>query len=442
MPLDEFIGYRNGVLHVEDVNLADLFSFPDGWRTPFYVYSAGAMTQAYERLARATAGLNATICYAMKANPSLAIVNHFARLGAGADIVSEGEYRQARKANVPADKIVFAGVGKTGEEMAFTHAYGLGHFSVESEPELDLLSWVCSEAGQAPPQVLLRVNPDVIPETHGKISTGQGETKFGIPLDRVKQVYAEAQKNIRLNVRGLHIHIGSQLTNLAPLQAAFRKIAALVGEMRSEGLRVEVLDLGGGLGVTYHQEKTIDPQDYGQAMQEIIGPLGCQIILEPGRFLVANAGILVSRALYVKKAQQESFLVVDAAMNDLIRPTLYDAWHDIVPVKEPAPNLDHAPMNVVGPVCETGDYLAMGRPLPPIFGARYGEPGDLIAILSAGAYTAAMGSNYNARLLPAEAIVRGSEIDIIRHRQSYDDLYARDVLPAWVNAAPGRAASG
>lgn len=425
MPLTDFIQYRHGVLHVEGVALNQAREAFDDATTPVYYYSAGAMTDAYDRLARALEGLDATILYAMKANPSLAIVNHFAGLGAGADIVSEGEYRQARKAGVDPKKIIFAGVGKRGFEIAFTHMYGLGFFSAESEPELAVIAEACSEGAMQPPDVLLRVNPDVVPKTHKKISTGQGETKFGIPIERIKAVYAAAQADPRLRVRGLHIHIGSQLTDIAPLRAAFEKIAGLVREMRAEGLTVDTLDLGGGLGVRYHQEETIDPADYANLLRTIIAPLGVKIFLEPGRFLIANAGLLLTRVVYVKQAMTKQFLIVDAAMNDLIRPTLYDAWHDILPVRQAQAGGPRAVYDVVGPVCETGDYFAHDRELPAL------AQGDLVAILSAGAYANAMASNYNARPMPGEYLVRGEACDVIRFRQSYNDVYGRDRLPAW-----------
>jgi diaminopimelate decarboxylase len=422
--------YRNGALHVEDVPLARI---AEAVGTPAYVYSTAALEQNYRAYAEALAGLDATICYALKANGNLAVIRTLARLGAGADVVSEGELRRALAAGVPAGKIVFSGVGKTRAEMAFALDAGIAQINVESEPELDALSEVAAARGKVAP-VALRVNPDVDAGTHDKISTGRKENKFGIETEHALEIYARAQSMPGIRPVGLAVHIGSQLTDLGPYRAAFERIAALVRRLRADGHKVSHLDLGGGLGIVYDRETPPAPADYGAVVREVIGPLGCAIAIEPGRSLVGNAGVLLTRVIYVKDGTARRFVIVDAAMNDLARPTLYDAYHDIVTVAAPPAGAASAPVDVVGPVCETGDTFAVGRVLPPV------ASGDLLAIMTAGAYGAVMASTYNARLLAPEVLVAGDRFATVRPRQDYDSLLGLDAMPPWLTDLSGRQA--
>lgn len=420
--------YRKGALHVEDVALADIAAAVG---TPAYVYSTAALEQNYRAYAEALAGLDATICYALKANGNLAVIRTLARLGAGADVVSEGELRRALAAGVPAGKIVFSGVGKTRAEMAFALDAGIAQLNVESEPELEALSEVAAAKGVAAP-VAIRVNPDVDAGTHDKISTGRKENKFGIEAEHAVELYARAQAMKGIRTLGLAVHIGSQLTDLGPYRAAFERVAWLVRRLRAQGLKVSHLDLGGGLGIVYHREQPPSPADYGRLVREIIGPLGCAIAIEPGRSLVGNAGVLLTRVVYVKQGSARRFVIVDAAMNDLARPTLYDAYHDIVTVAAPPSGAELAPVDVVGPVCETGDTFAVGRPLPPV------ESGDLLALMTSGAYGAVMASTYNARPLVPEVLVKGARFAEVRARQDYDTMLKMDVMPPWLTDLSGR----
>jgi diaminopimelate decarboxylase len=416
--------YRGGVLHAEDVSLTDIARDVG---TPFYGYSTATLERHYHVLQQAFAGLDTLICYAIKANSNQAVIATLARLGAGMDVVSEGELRRARAAGVPADRIIFAGVGKTREEMAYALTEGIRGFNVESEPELDALSEIAAGLSRTA-HIALRINPDVDAKTHAKISTGKAENKFGIPYGDAPRLYARAAKLPGIKVAGVHMHIGSQITDLKPFRDAFTLMRELVGELRRAGHAIEHLDMGGGLGVPYHSGNDIppSPQAYADVVRETVGDLGLKIALEPGRMIVANAGVLVSRVIYAKPGSDKTFTIVDAAMNDLIRPTLYEAEHEIWPVSEDAGRKAPIIQDVVGPVCETGDYLALNRKLPPF------SAGDLMAFMTAGAYGAAMSSTYNTRLLVPEVLVKGSDYAVVRPRPSFDDLIGQDRMPEWL----------
>ena len=378
-------------------------------------------------LQQAFAGLDTLICFAIKANSNQAVIATLARLGAGMDVVSEGELRRARAAGVPAERIIFAGVGKTREEMAYALGEGIHGFNVESEPELDALSEIAAALGHTA-RIAFRINPDVDAKTHAKISTGKAENKFGIPYGDAPRLYAKAAKLPGIKVAGVHMHIGSQITELKPFRDAFTLMRELVGELRRAGHAIEHLDMGGGLGVPYHSGNDIppSPQAYADVVRATVGDLGLKIALEPGRMIVANAGVLVSRVIYAKPGSDKTFTIVDAAMNDLIRPTLYEAEHEIWPVNEAAASKAPIVQDVVGPVCETGDYLALNRKLPPF------ASGDLVAFMTAGAYGAVMSSTYNTRLLVPEVLVKGSDYAVVRPRPSFDDLIGLDRLPEWL----------
>ena len=415
--------YRDGVLHAEDVSLAALAAEVG---TPFYCYSTATLERHYRVLQQAFAGLDPLICYAIKANSNQAVIATLARLGAGMDVVSEGELRRARAAGVAADRIIFAGVGKTREEMAFALNEGIFGFNVESEPELEALSEVAASL-DITARIALRVNPDVDAKTHAKISTGKAENKFGIPFQDAPRLYDRARTLPGIAATGIHMHIGSQITDLQPFRDAFTLMRELAGTLRAAGHHLEHLDLGGGLGVPYRTGNDIppSPQAYAEVVRETLGGLGLKIALEPGRMIVANAGVLVSRVIYAKRGGK-TFTIVDAAMNDLIRPTLYEAEHEIWPVSEDVSRREPAVQDIVGPVCETGDYLALDRRLPRL------QAGDLIAFMTAGAYGAAMSSTYNSRLLVPEVLVRDGVHALVRPRPSYEDLIALDRLPAWL----------
>ena len=414
--------YRGGALFAEDVAVTDL---ADSVGTPFYCYSAGMLRRSYSEFAGAFAGLDATVCYAVKANSNQAVIALFAKLGAGADVVSEGELRRALAAGVPPEKIVFSGVGKTRAEMAMAIGADCGQFNVESEPELEALSEVAAGLGKVA-TIVLRVNPDVDADTHHKISTGRAGDKFGIELDRIRDVYAAAAKLPGVDPAGLAVHIGSQLTRLDPFRDAFERIAGLVRDLRADGQTVDRVDLGGGLGIVYRDEIPPVPTDYADIVRDVFGDMNLALTFEPGRRLTGEAGILVTRVIYVKESGGRRFAVVDAAMNDLIRPTLYEAWHDIDPVIQPSGDVSPAPVDVVGPVCETGDVFAVQRDMPPL------APDDLLAVRSAGAYGAVMSSTYNSRLLIPETMVDGDQHAVIRPRHNYDTLIEQDIVPGWV----------
>jgi len=419
--------YRAGALHAEAVPVEAL---AEAVGTPFYCYAATAIETAYTEFAGALSGLPATVCYALKANGNLAVVRTLARLGAGADVVSGGELQIALAAGVPTKKIVFAGVGKTATEMAAGLDAGILQFNVESLPELELLSQVAHDKGLRAP-VALRINPDVDARTHENISTGKAENKFGIDLDQVPTVIERAAALPGLSVEGLAVHIGSQLTETAPYRAAFTRLIDLYRSLRAAGLPLRRLDFGGGLGITYRDETPPDMAAYANLVRELTTGLEADLVFEPGRRLVGNAGILVTRVLYVKEGAERRFVIVDAGMNDLIRPPLYDAWHEIVPVREPAANADWAPVDVVGPVCESTDTFARQRSLPPL------ASGDLVAFRSTGAYSAVMASSYNCRPPAPEVLVRGSEFAVVRPRPDVAEIIARDTLPAWLEPADG-----
>ena len=416
--------YRDGRLFAESVAIADIAAAVG---TPVYVYSNATIERHYQVLAEAlaTAGLDATICFACKANPTLAVIRTLAQLGAGADVVSEGELRRALAAGVPPERIVFSGVGKTAAELRFAIEQGIHQINVESEPELHLLSELAVAAGRTI-EIALRVNPDVDANTHAKITTGKKENKFGIEWDRVPEVYRLARSLPGLAPVAVACHIGSQLTDLAPFRAAFQRLRDLVFQLRADGFAIRRLDLGGGLGVPYDGELPPSPADYAGAVREILGDLGCGFLLEPGRLLVGNAGMLISEVVRVKPGSTRTFVVVDAAMNDLMRPALYEAFHAIIPVVEPAPGTPRAPADVVGPVCETGDTFARQRDLPPLVS------GDLIAFATAGAYGAAMASTYNSRPLVPEVMVRANRFAVIRPRPSHEEMIRQDRLPDWL----------
>ena len=418
--------YRAGVLHAEGVSLARV---AEAVGTPFYCYSTATLERHYRVLADAFAGQNALICYAPKANSNQAVIATLARLGAGADVVSEGELRRALAAGIPAEKIIFAGVGKTRAEMEHAIGAGILSFNVESEPELAVLSEVASAMGRTA-RISVRVNPDVDAKTHAKISTGKAENKFGIPFNDAVKLYAEAGRMPGIKVAGIHMHIGSQITDLAPFRDAFRLMRELAVTLRQEGHDLEHLDLGGGLGVPYRADNAPPPHPdaYAAVVKAAVGDLGLKLVLEPGRMIVGNAGILVTRVVYAKTGAAKHFAIVDAGMNDLIRPTLYEAHHDIWPVQEGKRALTPIVQDVVGPVCETGDYLALDRPLPPL------EAGDLVAVMTAGAYGAVMASTYNTRPLVPEVMVSGDRFAVVRPRQTYDELIGLDRLPPWLGA--------
>ncbi|MER9582505.1 diaminopimelate decarboxylase [Mesorhizobium sp. M0276] len=416
--------YRDGVLHAEDVAIPDIAAQVG---TPFYCYSTATLTRHYRVFAQAFAGLDALVCYAMKANSNQAVLRTLARLGAGADVVSEGELRRALAAGIPASKILFSGVGKTAREMDFALAAGILCFNVESEPELELLSARAAALGKVA-SISLRINPDVDAKTHKKISTGKAENKFGIPWQRARQVYARAATLPGIKVTGIDTHIGSQITELQPFDDAFALLVDLVGGLRTDGHAIEHVDLGGGLGIPYRVDNNPPPlpDAYAQIVRKHVGKLGLKVMFEPGRLISGNAGILVSEVIFVKEGDAKNFLVVDAAMNDLIRPTLYDAFHDIRPVVQPPADAPRMMVDVVGPVCETGDYIGLDRDLPRL------KAGDLISVFTAGAYGAVQAGIYNTRLLVPEVLVDGDRFHIVRPRLTYDDLIGLDSVPDWL----------
>ena len=415
--------YRDGILHAEDVDLR-LIAGDVG--TPFYCYSHATLERHYQVMDSAFAGTDHMICYAMKANSNQAVIKTMAAMGAGMDVVSEGELRRALAAGVPARKIVFSGVAKTAREMALALKEGIACFNVESEPELELLSAVANRVGQRA-SVSIRVNPDVDARTHAKITTGKADNKFGIPYLRASEVYARAAALPAIDVAGIDMHIGSQITELAPFEKAYTLMAELTRQLLAEGHAIRHLDLGGGLGVPYRGDNDIPPHpdEYGAMCKRVLGPLGLKLLLEPGRMFVGNAGILVTRVIYRKDTEARRFIIQDGAMNDLIRPTLYDAHHDILPVDEKLGHGDMVEADVVGGICESGDYFAKARRLPSF------EPGDLMAIMTAGAYGAVQSGTYNSRPLVPEVMVRGDRWSVIRPRQSYEELIGLDRLASW-----------
>ncbi|MGA0563868.1 diaminopimelate decarboxylase [Ancylobacter sp. VNQ12] len=416
--------YRDGILHAEDVSVADIAREVG---TPFYAYSTATLERHHRVFTEAFEGMNTTLCYALKANSNQAVIRTFARLGAGADIVSGGELKRALAAGVEPHKIVFSGVGKTREEMAAALDAGIGCFNVESEPELLTLSEVAVSHGVAAP-VSIRVNPDVDAKTHHKISTGKSENKFGIPVSRAREVYAHAASLPGIRITGIDMHIGSQITDLGPFDNATALLVDLARDLMADGHKLTHLDLGGGLGVPYvaGEPEPPLPSAYAALVKRHTHNLGLGLVFEIGRMLVANAGILVARVLYVKEGEGKSFVIVDAAMNDLIRPTLYDAHHEILPVRQPTSAQGQIVADVVGPVCESGDFLALGRHLPTL------RAGDLVAVMTAGAYGAVQASTYNTRPLIPEVLVKGREFAVVRPRVDADALIALDRVPGWL----------
>ncbi|MEM9320038.1 MAG: diaminopimelate decarboxylase [Pseudomonadota bacterium] len=421
--MDHFL-YQRGILHAEDIPIPEIAAEIG---TPFYLYSTATLLRHFRLFDEALAPLPHLVCYAMKANSNQAVIKTLGDAGAGMDVVSGGEYARARAAGIPGDRIVFSGVGKTRAEMEQVISGGIRQVNLESEPEMQLLSQVAASMGASVP-VSVRVNPDVDARTHEKIATGKAENKFGIPISRASDVYAMAADLPGLEVVGIDVHIGSQLTELAPFEAAYLKVADLTRQLRAEGHAIRRLDLGGGLGIPYSRgnEAPPLPQDFGALIKRTVGDLDVEVEIEPGRLIAGNAGILVAGVLYVKSGDGRDFLILDAAMNDLIRPAMYGAWHDIIPVIEPAPGVERQPFDIVGPVCESGDTFAKQREMPPV------RAGDLVAFRSAGAYGAVMASEYNTRPLIAEALVQGDQFAVIRPSPTFEEIINRDILPTWL----------
>ncbi|MEM8988022.1 MAG: diaminopimelate decarboxylase [Pseudomonadota bacterium] len=416
--------YIDGVLHAEDIPLS---AIAEAVGTPFYCYSTATLKRHIGVFKDAFAGDDALVAYSVKSNSNIAVIKTLAAEGAGADVVSGGELKRALAAGVPGDKIVFSGVGKTREEMAAALDAGIYQFNVESEPELQALNEVALSKGVKAP-VAMRVNPDVAAGGHEKISTGKAEDKFGVAWERASEIYAAAGAMAGIDVQGVDVHIGSQITELAPFEAAFAKVAELVKALRADGHDIRCVDLGGGLGIPYGEEETTPPlpSDYAALIRTFTAPLGVRAVFEPGRMIVGNAGVLVSRVIYVKHGTTRNFLILDAGMNDLVRPSMYDAYHGVLPVKEPAPGVAEAPFDIVGPVCETGDTFARERAMPPM------DAGDLAVFLSAGGYGAVQASEYNTRPMAPEVLVNGADYAVIRARPSVEEIIARDVTPAWL----------
>lgn len=416
--------YRDGILHAEDVDLTRL---ADEVGTPFYCYSTATIERHYQVFSAAFADVPSLVCFALKANSNQAVIATLARQGAGVDIVSEGELRRALAAGVPGDRIVFSGVAKTHDEMAAALKARILCFNVESEPELEALSDVAVSLGVKAP-VSVRVNPDVDARTHAKISTGKSENKFGIPLSHAREVYARAAALPGIAITGVDMHIGSQITELAPFDNATALIAELARDLIAQGHKLDHVDLGGGLGIPYHEDAEPPPlpSAYAEIVKNHTRGLGLKLVFEVGRMIVGNAGILLTRVIYVKQGEGRTFVIVDAGMNDLIRPTLYEAYHAVKPVHEAAPNSPRIVADVVGPVCESGDFIALQRSLPRV------APGDLLAVMTAGAYGAVQSGTYNSRLLVPEVLVNGTHAAVVRPRPTYEDLIGLDRMPDWL----------
>jgi diaminopimelate decarboxylase len=421
--MDHFL-YRNGELYAEDVRVSEIAKQVG---TPFYLYSAATFRRHFKLFDDALAGTEHLVCFAMKSNSNQAILKLLAQEGAGMDVVSGGEDARAIAAGVSGDRIVFSGVGKTREEMRAALEGGIRQFNVESEPEMIALNEVALSLETVAP-IAIRVNPDVDAKTHEKIATGKSENKFGIPISRAQEVYALAARLKGLKIMGIDVHIGSQLVELEPFRQAYEKVRELTKVLRSEGHEITRLDLGGGLGIPYERSNDAPPlpMEYGALIQDVLGDLGCEIEIEPGRLISGNAGILVSEVIYVKSGEDREFLIIDGAMNDLIRPSMYGAHHDIIPVVEAVAGAEQAKYDIVGPVCESGDTFAKGRNMPPL-GA-----GDLVAFRSAGAYGAVMASEYNSRPLIPEVLVDGDQFAVIRQRPTFQEMIDRDTVPSWL----------
>jgi len=415
--------YRGGTLHAEEV---DLVRLADQVGTPFYCYSTATLERHYKIFAAAVPQ-ESLIAFSVKANGNLAVLRTLEKLGAGADVVSGGELKRALAAGIPGERIVFSGVGKTRAEMEAALAARIYQFNVESEPELYALDDAAGSMGLRAP-IAFRVNPDVDAKTHAKISTGHAESKFGIPWNRVRAAYAAAARLKHVEIVGVDVHIGSQIVDLEPFAAAFKRVVEMAGVLRADGHAIARIDLGGGLGVPYRTDNLPppDPAQYGALAASITKDTGARLIMEPGRLIAANAGILVARVLYAKQGEEKTFLILDAAMNDLVRPALYDAFHDIVALREPGPETPRARYDIVGPVCESSDIFAADRDMPPL------TAGDLVAILTAGAYGAVMSSAYNARPLVPEVLVKGGEWAVVRPRMDDDAILASERIPAWL----------
>lgn len=421
--MDHF-NYHHGHLHAEEVPLSRIASQVG---TPVYIYSAATLRRHFGLFRRALEWTDHLVCFAIKANSNLAILKLLGDMGAGMDVVSGGEYARARAAGVPGERIVFSGVGKTVAEMRMALEGGIRQFNVESEPELLALSQLAESMGVSAP-IAIRVNPDVDAKTHEKIATGKSENKFGIPIARAREAYAQAAALPGINVTGIDMHIGSQLTDLEPFRQAYIKMADLTRALRADGHQIARLDMGGGLGIPYRRDNNAPPLpiEYGQVIRDTVGGLGCEIEIEPGRNIVGNAGVLLTSVVYVKHGEGRNFLILDAAMNDLLRPAMYGAHHDIVPVDQPPVGAEVSPYDVVGPVCETGDTFQKGAELPAMVA------GDLVAFRSAGAYGAVMASEYNTRPLVPEVLVDGDQFAVIRGRPTIEEILSRDTIPAWL----------
>ncbi|MBW9072148.1 diaminopimelate decarboxylase [Agrobacterium sp. 16-172Ci] len=418
-------GYIDGVLHAENVPVPEIAKAVG---TPFYIYSTATLERHYKVFSGAFADVDAMVCYAMKANSNQAVLKTLAKLGAGIDVVSGGELRRALAAGVPASRIMFSGVGKTVAEMDYALEAGIYCFNIESEPELEVLNLRAVKVGKRA-HVSFRINPDVDARTHAKISTGKKENKFGISYERARAVYAHAATLPGIEVTGIDMHIGSQITELQPFEDAFRLLRELVEALRGDGHTISHVDIGGGLGIPYRDDNNPPPlpDAYAHIVKNELKSLNCKIVTEPGRLIVGNAGILVTEVIYVKDGGEKTFVIVDGAMNDLIRPTLYEAYHGIRPVVQPAENTPRIKADIVGPVCETGDYLALDREMAAP------QPGDLIAVSSAGAYGAVQAGTYNSRLLVPEVLVKDDKFHVIRPRGTYEELIALDSVPAWLD---------
>ena len=415
-----FFPHKNNEMFVENIAISDIAKQV---KTPFYCYSSTAIESSFQAYQDAFSSQDALICYAVKANSNQAVLATLAKLGSGADVVSMGEIRRAITAGIPANKIVYSGVAKTQEEITYALSLDILQFNVESEPELELISKVATSLNKTA-AIAFRINPDVCAQTHAKISTGKAENKFGVPISKARVAYKLAASLPGIKVQGVDVHIGSQLTSLAPFEEAYQRIAQLVIELRSDGHEISVVDVGGGLGITYLDEVIPSKQSYAELVKAQLGHLNCKIIIEPGRSLLGNAGILVSSVVFVKNGEERQFLMLDAGMNDLIRPSMYEAYHQIIAVNKSSKTLKT--YDVVGPVCETGDTFAKAREV------HASDAGDLIAIMSSGAYGAVMSSSYNTRMLAPEVMVKGSDFSIVRKRPSYEDVIKQDTLPDWL----------
>ena len=417
--------YHSGVLHAEDVPLPNIAA---AIGTPFYCYSSATLTRHYKVFTDALAGLDSLVCFSAKANGNLAVLRLLGDLGAGCDVVSGGELKRALAAGIPGEKIVFSGVGKTSEELTLALENSVGQINVESEPELNRLNGIATKLGKSAP-VALRVNPDIHAATHDKIATGRREDKFGVAWEDAPRLYKAAHDMNGIDVRGIAVHIGSQITDLAPFEAAFSKVAGLVNKIRDTGIDIRTIDLGGGLGVSYKHDNATPPSpaEYGEVVKRTVGDLGCKVIFEPGRVIAANAGILVTKVIYVKPGETKEFVIVDAAMNDLIRPAMYGAHHDVLTISEEGAGSPKTKVDIVGPVCESGDRFVRDASLAAL------KEEDLVVFMTAGAYGAVMSSTYNARPLIPEVLVHGESFAVIRKRPKVEDLWVLESLPDWMD---------